>query len=55
MKMKLLALLEHNRIKYETELDTFKTPEPFSRRSFIRGILFFIKYLVQALSKEDNE
>jgi hypothetical protein len=51
--MKLLALLEKARIKYQNELETFKTPEPFSRRSFIRGILFFIKYLGQALQNGD--
>jgi len=51
--MKLLSTLEKNRVKYQTELDTFKTPEPFSRRSFIRGILFFIKYIVLLLQKGD--
>lgn len=51
--MKLLAFLEHMRIKYETELGEYKKPEEFSRKSFVRGILFFIKKITGFITEEN--
>ena len=50
--MKLLAFLEHMRIKYETELDEHKKPEEFNRKSFVQGILFFIKKITDFIAEE---
>lgn len=51
--MKLLAFLEHMRIKYETELSEHKKPEVFNRKSFVQGILFFIKKITGFIAEEN--